>query len=1255
MKLKKTIAGIILTIFFISQVSFILANGFVYAQNVTTQNENNFHYQQLNESAKSIYNGIYNMYVEGILKTGTQDYDIVEYFTDNQIEEYKKGNSELTKAMSAARYAFYADYPEIFYVDFPKLTLRTTKSADGKYHIYIGSGRNENYYTKGFSNQEQVENAIEEFNARVNEIVQGANNLEIREGQNRQVEKMKYVHDEIINNVSYRLEDTCYKGNEGFLGTPYGVLIKKQGVCEGYSRAFKTILDKLGINCILVQGAHQYSGEVAVAHMWNYVQIEETTARQNTKKWYAVDTTQDDPEVYSPEQKDRSDYLLKFDSYGLDGFEGMKYFLAGQIIMNDRHFANSVVEAAGDYEFEYPLLEDESYGTSNVANADGLIVTYRPNAQVTEETASAEFKVSYRGMGAAKSIEQGIYILVRYHMYDPKTDTFNTSPWCYVLPDVYALDDHEEYFNLYENQAMYMEFAATTVNSVRLSDTDFEYLKYRGDENSIIAKTDKIYNENSGYTPPPYIKTATPPQSVTLMVREKPYHIKAVWHTELELSEGITEQDIGYKLECKSGLGNEVTGDKYTKVENITWNGTDTVEFDITFSKMFADDNVCYIIYITGLVGKNSKKAPNPVVYAVQNETRSVCPITNKGNWDIYGKPTLLENEDLSTSEWETSNGENVSEKLKDRIALVTSKTTEKQTEKMNELIEQQEQEEKVIASSTYNITLSVCKKQVVKTGHKVKVKVGFPGGYGPEDEGVTYKAYHFKRNGIGEIIGVEEIECIVTQYGLIITCDSFSPFAITAVENSQTSIEPQNKSIIATATEGGTITTQNPNDANIIKLSENDSETLSIKANEGYEIESITVCGNKVEITNKDAMDIVVSYEDVQNANNIVNANFIAKAVVQKEEERKEVPVTPEAVPAQITMPENIETTIKQTLKITPTITETPGIQAYQWYKGEEKLEGKTNRVLEIKNINKEDAGEYILEVTSTLDTVSAVTKSTPCRVTISSFETTITKTTQNSIYAGQEFEVVVNIHDFENIPKGLIALGGQLEYDKNILERISITEQNGWDIQGAFNDNNFKFVIDNDNYVIENSDIFKIKFKVKDSVTEATNTTIKVKEIVASNAGKDIASNDAKLNIDIQEVPATITSDVYIIDEEFISRIIPGTTVSQFKTKVNASKDIVIKDKEGNTLNEQDLIVTGATLQVGETIKRTLVVTGDLDGNGEITITDLAQLKLHYIGKEILTGANLKAADLDGNNQITITDLAQIKLICIGSLTLE
>ncbi len=61
------------------------------------------------------------------------------------------------------------------------------------------------------------------------------------------------------------------------------------------------------------------------------------------------------------------------------------------------------------------------------------------------------------------------------------------------------------------------------------------------------------------------------------------------------------------------------------------------------------------------------------------------------------------------------------------------------------------------------------------------------------------------------------------------------------------------------------------------------------------------------------------------------------------------------------------------------------------------------------------------------------------------------------------------------------------------------------------------------------------------------------------------------------------------------------------------------------------------------------TLVVPGDIDGNGELTITDLAKLCLHYIEDEMLEGPYKEAADLDNNNKITVTDLAKLQLTLI------
>lgn len=89
-----------------------------------------------------------------------------------------------------------------------------------------------------------------------------------------------------------------------------------------------------------------------------------------------------------------------------------------------------------------------------------------------------------------------------------------------------------------------------------------------------------------------------------------------------------------------------------------------------------------------------------------------------------------------------------------------------------------------------------------------------------------------------------------------------------------------------------------------------------------------------------------------------------------------------------------------------------------------------------------------------------------------------------------------------------------------------------------------------------------------------------------------------------------------MYSIGEEFVTKIVAGTTVREFKANVDTYPNILIKDKNGKTLQDSDIIATGMTVKVGETYHLTLVITGDIDGNGEITITDVAQIKLILIG---------------------------------------
>lgn len=168
-----------------------------------------------------------------------------------------------------------------------------------------------------------------------------------------------------------------------------------------------------------------------------------------------------------------------------------------------------------------------------------------------------------------------------------------------------------------------------------------------------------------------------------------------------------------------------------------------------------------------------------------------------------------------------------------------------------------------------------------------MRLSVGFPEGYGPEDAGVTYKAYHFitKNGGMTE---VEEIDCVVTKYGLVLTCKSFSPFAIVAVKDDGTK-RPYERSVILSSTEGGSIA-GDP----VLTLAEGEEKTVTVEAKDGYVIEQIDMAGESRSVTDQKTMSLQIRYEDLAEGANVLEAKFVAETVLEKEKDRGETAVVP-------------------------------------------------------------------------------------------------------------------------------------------------------------------------------------------------------------------------------------------------------------------------------------------------------------------------------------------------------------------------
>jgi len=134
-------------------------------------------------------------------------------------------------------------------------------------------------------------------------------------------------------------------------------------------------------------------------------------------------------------------------------------------------------------------------------------------------------------------------------------------------------------------------------------------------------------------------------------------------------------------------------------------------------------------------------------------------------------------------------------------------------------------------------------------------------------------------------------------------------------------------------------------------------------------------------------------------------------------------------------------------------------------------------------------------------------------------------------------------------------------------------------------------------------------------------------------------------------------LSSKVYNItqDNKIITGISPKTNLEKFKNNIQTNGNIKIYDSKGNVLESADILATGMKLKLIENDEYyTIVVRGDVNGDGKITTTDLIKLKKSIAEIEKLKGEYELAGDVNLKGGITITDIMQLKQALCDIITL-
>ncbi len=290
---------------------------------VSTYNYNNkYYYYQLDSYAKAIYDAIVDNI--GNLKSG--DYEISIDYDFSSLLDQSNGQEELNNSYNDAVNAINLDVPNLFYIDFSKMYLNigTKTTMFGKtYNLYIAAKEGTTYFADGYTSESQVESAIASVDAVKNQVCASCTGTDYS--------KLKYAHDWLIGYMEY---DSSTSNS----GDVYGAFVQGKGVCEAYARAYKYILDTLGINNILVTGTATNSNGTTENHMWSYVQLNGT--------WYAVDVTWDDPIVHGGGTVSDS---IKH-----------QYFLIGSSELFENHVEGTTISPTGK-RVTLPTLSVENY------------------------------------------------------------------------------------------------------------------------------------------------------------------------------------------------------------------------------------------------------------------------------------------------------------------------------------------------------------------------------------------------------------------------------------------------------------------------------------------------------------------------------------------------------------------------------------------------------------------------------------------------------------------------------------------------------------------------------------------------------------------------------------------------------------------------------------------------------------------------------------------------------------------------------
>mgnify|MGYP001040130439 CR=1 FL=1 len=152
---------------------------------------------------------------------------------------------------------------------------------------------------------------------------------------------------------------------------------------------------------------------------------------------------------------------------------------------------------------------------------------------------------------------------------------------------------------------------------------------------------------------------------------------------------------------------------------------------------------------------------------------------------------------------------------------------------------------------------------------------------------------------------------------------------------------------------------------------------------------------------------------------------------------------------------------------------------------------------------------------------------------------------------------------------------------------------------------------------------------------------------KVISSEYGEIMTYTITKEYVDV--------SKLEIDKKNYIKKYNVGTTYEEIRKEIDTSGNVKFIDRSGKELQNTDMIKTGSKTVISmgtKTKEYTIVVYGDINGDGKITMSDLVKSANYLLDETIISEDCYKEAiDVTKDGNVRMSDIIKLSNILIGS----